>query len=50
VLPLAREQRLSLYDATYLELASRRRLPLATLDSSLIRAAGAVGVELILGN
>jgi len=50
LLPLARDQRLSLYDATYLELASRRRLPLATLDSSLVRAARAVGVELILGN
>jgi predicted nucleic acid-binding protein len=50
LLPLARDQRLSLYDATYLELASRRRLPLATLDSSLVRAANAIGVELVLGN
>jgi predicted nucleic acid-binding protein len=50
LLPMARDQRLSLYDAAYLELASRRRLPLATLDSSLVRAASAIGVELILGN
>jgi predicted nucleic acid-binding protein len=50
LLPLARDQRLSLYDAAYLELASRRRLPLATLDSSLVRAANVIGVELILGN
>lgn len=49
LLPLARDQRLSLYDAAYLELAGRRGLPLATLDSSLVRAASAVGVELISG-
>jgi predicted nucleic acid-binding protein len=50
LLPLARNQRLSLYDAAYLELANRRRLPLATLDGSLVRAANAIGVELILGD
>ncbi|MGA9582634.1 MAG: type II toxin-antitoxin system VapC family toxin [Allosphingosinicella sp.] len=50
LLPLARDQRLSLYDAAYLELADRRRLPMATLDASLIRAANAIGVELILGS
>jgi predicted nucleic acid-binding protein len=50
LLPLARDQRLSLYDAAYLELASRRSLPLATLDASLVRAASAIGVDLILGN
>lgn len=49
LLPLARDQRLSLYDAAYLELANRRGLPLATLDASLVRAASAIGVELILG-
>lgn len=49
LLPLARDQRLSLYDAAYLELAGRRGLPLATLDSSLVRAASAVGVELVSG-
>lgn len=38
---------LTLYDAAYLELAERRRLRLATLDRSLARAAGAVGVALI---
>lgn len=48
LLPLARDQRLSLYDAAYLELADRRGLPLATLDASLVRAASAIGVELIL--
>jgi predicted nucleic acid-binding protein len=36
---------LSVYDAAYLELAQRRRIPLATLDKALIRAAQAAGVE-----
>jgi len=43
---LARTQNLSSYDATYLELAMRRGLPLATLDDKLKAAAKAVGVPL----
>lgn len=43
-LHLARLHRLSVYDATYLELAIRKRLPLATLDDKLSAAATAVGV------
>ncbi len=43
VLDLAREQGLTVYDATYLDLALRRRLPLATHDAALIRAAQALG-------
>jgi len=43
VLSLARAQRLSVYDAAYLELALRRGLPLATLDDKLKAAASAVG-------
>jgi predicted nucleic acid-binding protein len=39
VLPLADRHRLTVYDATYLELALRRGSKLATLDSEL-RAAG----------
>jgi predicted nucleic acid-binding protein len=38
---------LSPYDAAYLELAQRRQLPLATLDSALIRAARADNVPLV---
>ena len=45
-LSLAREHGLSVYDATYLELAMRRGLPLATLDEKLKTAAEAVGVPL----
>jgi predicted nucleic acid-binding protein len=41
---LARRHRLSLYDACYLELALRRRLPLASFDAALVAAARAEGV------
>lgn len=43
----ARRMNLTVYDAAYLELAARRRLPLATLDDKLREAAGQAGVELI---
>jgi predicted nucleic acid-binding protein len=46
---LAREHRLSAYDAAYLELAMRLRLPLATGDRSLRAAAKRVGVDLLGG-
>jgi predicted nucleic acid-binding protein len=36
-----------LYDAAYLELAQRRKLPLATLDQDLIRAGKALGTTLL---
>jgi len=45
---LAREHRLTLYDAAYLELAERRKLPLATLDADLAKAAKRQGVALAL--
>lgn len=45
---LAEQHALTAYDASYLELALRRRLPLATLDSALARAARAEGVALVL--
>jgi predicted nucleic acid-binding protein len=44
---LAERHRLTLYDAAYLELAQRRRLPLATLDEDLIKAAKALGMTLL---
>jgi len=47
ILPMARQQGLSQYDATYLELAVREGLALATLDGELQRAAKATGVELL---
>ena len=42
---LAERFRLSVYDACYLELAQRRRLPLATLDRPLRDAAASLGIE-----
>ena len=43
----ARTYQLSAYDAAYLDLALRIRLPLATLDGPLGKAAGKAGVELL---
>jgi predicted nucleic acid-binding protein len=47
ILPLTRAYRLSAYDAAYLELARREKLPLATLDGDLQTAARAVQVPLL---
>jgi len=47
ILPMARALGLSAYDATYLDLASRRGLPLATADEQLARAAQAAGIEVV---
>ncbi len=46
IVHLARTYQLSAYDATYLELAIRRGLPLACLDSKLKTAATTAGVAL----
>lgn len=44
-LELARRYKLSAYDASYLELALRSDLPLATLDDDLRKAAKQAGVK-----
>ena len=46
-LALANKSKLTIYDAAYLELALREKLPLATLDKDLIKAAKALDVELL---
>jgi predicted nucleic acid-binding protein len=46
VLELARKHQLTFYDAAYLELAARERLPLATLDKQLAGAARLEGIIL----
>lgn len=46
IMALAREQQLSSYDASYLDLAMRKGLPLATLNAALIKAAKKCGVLL----
>lgn len=44
---LAEAHRLTVYDAAYLELAVRRRIPLATLDSDLGKAAASEGLTVL---
>ena len=44
---LSRKYDLTLYDAAYLELAIRRKLPLASRDNELLAAARKAGVETI---
>jgi predicted nucleic acid-binding protein len=46
VFVLAERHNLTVYDAAYLDLAMRERLPLATLDKALIRAASQTGVAI----
>ena len=47
MLPIAREHRLSAYDAAYLELATREGMQLATLDHDLEQAARNLGVPIL---
>jgi predicted nucleic acid-binding protein len=47
LLPLCRKHQLSSYDATYLDLALRRKLPLGTLDEPLRKAAKKLRVKLL---
>ena len=44
---LAERHKLTVYDAAYLELAQRRGLPLATLDTEIRGAASAEGLILL---
>ena len=46
VLALCERYGLTVYDGAYLELAKRKSLPLATLDSALLKAAPLAGVVL----
>lgn len=46
-LRLAERHGLTVYDSAYLELALRRKIPLATLDRQLRTAAASNGVELL---
>lgn len=48
VLTLARQHKLTVYDAAYLELAQRKHLPLATLDADLAKAARKIGVGIFV--
>jgi predicted nucleic acid-binding protein len=48
ILDLARQYNLTTHDASYLELAQRFGLPLATLDRRLREAAQSMGIALVL--
>jgi predicted nucleic acid-binding protein len=50
LLPLMRKYELTAYDATYLELAMRLDIPLATLDKKLAIAATQAGISLIIAS
>ena len=45
--PLCRSHGLTSYDAAYLDLAVRRRLPLASLDDDLRQAAIGLGIQVL---
>jgi predicted nucleic acid-binding protein len=47
VFALCTQHGLTFYDATYLELARRMDVPLATLDTALLRAAPSEGVTFV---
>jgi predicted nucleic acid-binding protein len=47
LLALARSNNLSSYDASYLDLAMRKGVPIATLDSKLIEAAKRIDVPIL---
>ncbi len=47
LLDLARVHRLTVYDASYLELAHRLAAPLSSLDRRLVAAASAAGVQTV---
>jgi predicted nucleic acid-binding protein len=46
-LHLSSRFQLTTYDAAYLELAQRRRMPLASLDQPLRAGAAALGIDLL---
>jgi len=43
---LSREYNISSYDASYLELAMRKGIPLSSLDKNLVKAANKAGVNI----
>ena len=47
LLPLCRSHRLTSYDAAYVDLAIRRRLPLATLDDDLRKTARKLSIGVL---
>jgi predicted nucleic acid-binding protein len=50
IIPIAKEYRLSVYDATYLALCLSRNIPLASLDRDLNRAAKRAHVSVLVSD
>lgn len=48
ILSLAHSEQLTTYDASYLELAMRKGIPLATKDNELGKVANRLGVKLLI--
>jgi len=48
LIEIARRNKLTAYDASYIELAQRLKLPLATLDKAMGRAAMNEQIDLVL--
>jgi predicted nucleic acid-binding protein len=48
LMDIARTNTLTVYNASYVELARRTGLPLATLDKAMVRAAKSEGIDLLL--
>ena len=46
IFELGREMQLTAYDAAYLELAFREKIPLASLDKTLVRAAREINIAI----
>ena len=49
IFALAREHKLSTYDASYLDLAMKKGIPIATLDNRLLTAAKRSNVPIMGG-
>ena len=49
IFALAREHKLSTYDASYLDLAMKKGIPIATLDNRLISVAKRSNISIMLG-
>lgn len=49
IFALAREHKLSTYDASYLDLAMKKGIPIATLDKRLLKAAKRSNVSIMTG-
>lgn len=48
IVPIARAHTLTIYDASYVELALRLKLPLATRDKAMMEAARALKIEVVV--